>query len=65
MQLALEFGIEPKNMAKGAAAGVEYLKKTTDISKDSDMPKILAELWHNSSGVFKTRLIERVKKAYN
>jgi hypothetical protein len=63
MQLALEFGIEPINMAKGAATGVGYLKKTTNLYRDAGVRQILMGQWQGSGkSILKILLIEYVKK---
>lgn len=44
MQLALKYGIEPVNMAKGAAAAVKYLAKAEGVKTD-DIEKVLLDIW--------------------
>ncbi|MFA6186927.1 MAG: hypothetical protein WC770_06940 [Phycisphaerae bacterium] len=66
MQLALEFGIEPKNMAKGAAAGLIYYVKQNNGSRFSWDELIIAlnRIWDKQESKYKTKLIELVKGAF-
>jgi len=57
MQLALEQGIEPVNMARGAAAGIVYLAKQEKLNSQKDFKNILAQLWRDSNSRFKSELI--------
>lgn len=61
MQLALEYGIEPVNMAKGAAAGIKYLAKTESKPTDAQsLKKIVADIWAQSDSRFKSEIIRLV-----
>jgi len=61
MQLALEFGIEPVNMAKGAAAGIIHLIKQEKINNIMEEKKtILTRLLHSEKSV--SKLIELTEK---
>ncbi len=66
MQLALEYGIEPVNMAKGAAAGIIYLANQTKPGSNlDDYKNILNSIWQNSSSKFRHQIIEMVISALN
>ena len=66
MQLALEYGIEPVNMAKGAAAGIKYLAKTEGKSTDAQSLKvILADIWQKSESKFKSKIIKLTENQLN
>ncbi len=61
MSLALDYGIEPVNMAKGAAAAVRYLARQEGKSTDNIIA-ILNELWQNQLFTHRTKIIELLKK---
>lgn len=66
MQVALEHGIEPVNMAKGAAAGIKYLAKTENISQTPETLKdILSDIWDVTENEFKDKIIRFTKKQMN
>lgn len=63
MQLALEFGIKPVNMAKGAAAGITYLiNKENKQFVDCSFEEVLKKLWCGQDSEYKTELVKLVKK---
>ncbi|MHB0946967.1 MAG: mannitol dehydrogenase family protein [Sedimentisphaerales bacterium] len=66
MQLALEFGVEPKNMAKGAAAGLIYYIKQNGGEQFSfdKLMTALNQIWDKQDSKYKTKLIELVKEAF-
>lgn len=69
MQLAFEYGIEPVNIAKGAAAGIEFMCNRT---KDNEVPKMLYDnqkirelldwLWNGESNQYRDRIVQYVQK---
>ncbi len=77
MQLALEYGIEPKNMALGALAGIAVLLKKaqeynlpgdlhfTDWRKlsDSDVDKILNWLWKGQTCNYVRSIVQYTQEA--
>ncbi len=77
MILALEQGIEPENMAIGAAAGIAVILKDPQANKvpsqlsggkwqaltKSDIEQILKWVWGNNASKFANQLIECVYKA--
>ena len=67
MQLALEFGIEPKNMAKGAVAGlIYYIKQNNGCQFSWDqLLTALNRIWDKQDSKYKTKLIELVKGAFH
>lgn len=79
MQLALEYDIEPQNMASGAMAGVAVLLKNAKENnvpvdlrlsdwrhlEDNKIEKILDWLWEGQSCKSTPRLIRYVQKAKN
>ena len=66
MQLALEFGVEPKNMAKGAAAGLIYYIKQNGGEQFSfdKLMTALNQIWDKQDSKYKTKLVELVKEAF-
>jgi mannitol-1-phosphate 5-dehydrogenase len=77
MTLALEYGIEPTNMALGAMAGIAVLLKTADENNlpgdlrfgdwrkldDAGIEKIIDWLWNGQSCNYAPQLIRYVQKA--
>jgi len=77
MQLALEHGIEPKNMALGAMAGIGLLLKQPDENNlpsdlrlddwrrldDARIERIIRWLWTGQTSRFTQQLIEHVQNA--
>ncbi len=77
MQLALEYGIEPTNMALGAMAGIAVLLETADESNlpgdlrfgdwrkldDAGIEKIINWLWTGQSCSYAQQLIKYVQNA--
>ncbi len=77
MALALEYGVEPVNMAKGAVAGIAYLLKNAEQNNlpeefrynncpnisDSEIKKLFNWLWGDEQSRHRSRLIECTKKA--
>lgn len=49
IQLALEYGIEPVNMAKAAAAGISYFIKQSGLDPHIPCEEVLRQLWQNDS----------------
>lgn len=62
MQLALEQGIEPVNMAKGAAAGIVYMAKQKKLNDLKDFKNTLFKLWQDNNNQFKTELIRLTER---
>jgi mannitol-1-phosphate 5-dehydrogenase len=62
MSLALKYGIEPVNMAKGAAAGVVYLAKQEKLNSLKELKNILAPLWQDNDSKFKSEIIRLTEK---
>ncbi|HBG25637.1 MAG: hypothetical protein A2Y10_15985 [Planctomycetes bacterium GWF2_41_51] len=58
MQLALEQGIVPINMTKGAVAGVFYFAEQEKLNIQKDFKNILVKLWQNGDSKYKSKLIE-------
>jgi mannitol-1-phosphate 5-dehydrogenase len=66
MQLVLEFGIKPVNMAKGAAAGLTYYIKQND-DKQFSWDKLMAalnQIWDKQDSKYKTKIIELVERSF-
>ena len=76
MQLALEFGIEPENMAIGVLAGIETLLRNAEINKvpislrfepsdiDGAKIKIICEwLWHAKAGCYADEMMKCIQRA--
>ncbi len=77
MQLALEYGIEPRNMALGAMAGIAVLLKKADENNlpgdlrfgdwrklnDSKIEKIINRLWAGQTSKYADQLIKYVQNA--
>ncbi len=77
MQLALEYGIEPRNMALGAMAGIAVLLEAADENNlpgdlrfgdwrklnDSKIEKIINRLWAGQTSKYADQLIECVQNA--
>ena len=64
MGLCLEQGIEPKNMAFGAAAGLVYYIKQAGLDFHTPCKEVLSRLWQNQDSDFKTQLADVTEKAY-
>ena len=63
MQLALTYGIEPINIAKGAAAGIKYYAKTMGKSQDHEsLENILAQIFHESENRHESKIIKLTEK---
>jgi mannitol-1-phosphate 5-dehydrogenase len=60
MRLALSQGIEPLNMAKGAAAAVRYLAKTTGKTIDTKdaVAETLKQIWGDKADAMAPKLID-------
>jgi len=59
MQLALACGIEPVNMAKGAAAGIKFLAKTQSQSTELEsLKEILTGIWQENESKFKHKIVK-------
>jgi mannitol-1-phosphate/altronate dehydrogenase len=70
MRLALEYGIEPVNMAKAAGAGLGYLLKNARINNvpenlrnNKDVGPLLAWLWNGQTGEYSDELVQCVREA--
>ncbi len=77
MQLALEYGIEPRNMALGAMAGIAVLLEKADENNlpgdlrfgdwrklnDSKIEKIINWLWTGQTSKYTDQLIKYVQNA--
>ncbi len=63
MTLCLEQGIEPKNMALGAAAGLVYYIQQAGLAADISCQAALDRLWKKESSPYRTGLIERTEMA--
>jgi mannitol-1-phosphate 5-dehydrogenase len=63
MSLCLDHGIEPENMALGAAAGIAYFIKQTGLDPHTSCTKALHRLWQSEDTPYKTQLMKKVKKA--
>lgn len=64
MALCLEQGIEPVNMALGAAAGIIYYIKQADLDIDTSCKEVLSQLWQDQDNQFKARLMDETEKVY-
>jgi len=66
MRLAMGHGVEPKNMARGAAAGLKYLAKTTGMQIDSkeSAAQTLRQLWGEKADSMAHRLIDLTWSAW-
>lgn len=76
MQLALHYGIEPKNMALGAMAGVLCLLKNAEENKvpqglcfsdrdkidDIEIEKVLHWLWQHKIGQYSSEIVKYVQR---
>lgn len=59
MRLALDYGIKPINMAKGAAEGIKFLVKTQgQPTKVENLKQTLADIWKENQSQFKREIIE-------
>jgi len=56
MRMCLEQGIEPANMAKGAAAGIAYFIRQAGLPADTSYEQALRLLWTTDSVPFQTEL---------
>lgn len=77
MQLVLEHGIEPVNIAKAARAGVEFLLKHTEENKvpqnlhlcnghkidDTKIEKVLCWLWKDKTCPYHDKIVKYVQRA--
>ena len=77
MAVALEYGIEPKNMALGAMAGIVVLLKKAEENKlpgelrfgdwrklnNAQIEKIIRWIWNNQTGKFDSQIIKYVQDA--
>ncbi|MBN2377645.1 MAG: hypothetical protein JXD22_14700 [Sedimentisphaerales bacterium] len=64
MQLAMTYGIEPINMAKGAAIGIKYLAKTQGQSTElENLKEVLAGIWQESDSKYKSEIIRLTEGA--
>ena len=64
MALCLERGIQPKNLALAAAAGIAYYIKQTGRSDDLSCQEILSQLWKNQSSPYRAGLIKHTETAF-
>lgn len=64
MALCLEQGVEPKNMALGAAAGIAYYIQQTGLAQHISFKEALEQLWQNENSRYKSQLLEEMEKAY-
>jgi len=62
MRLALEHGIRPVNLARGAAAAVLYLLKTTGQCT-ADVEAILRRIWGDAIDGHAAALVEITREA--
>lgn len=60
IKLALEQGIEPINMAKGALAGLAYYKAKPITA--NDIEPVLIELWQSDDIPFRSEVIKLIRK---
>lgn len=66
MQLALEYGVKPNNMAKGAAAGLIYLLKANQSNVNRQiLSQKLKEIFAEGPGKHNAELIELTEKAFD
>ncbi len=66
MQLALEYGVKPNNMAKGAAAGLIYLLKANQSNVNRQiLSQKLKEIFAEDTGKHNAELIELTEKAFD
>jgi hypothetical protein len=79
MQLALEQGIKPENLALGASAGLNYILKKADELKlpdelrfdsientsESDINKLLKWLWKEEYNQANQKLVKFVTETQN
>ncbi len=61
MKLALEYGIEPVNMAKAAVAAIMYYRGKPIAAEAVE--STLTKLWQPDNSPYKSRIIQLVKKA--
>lgn len=66
MQLALEFDIEPKNMAKGAVAGLIYYIKQNNGCRFSwdELITALNQIWGKQDSKYKSKLVELIERSF-
>jgi mannitol-1-phosphate 5-dehydrogenase len=60
MSLCLEQGVQPKNMALAAAAGIDYFIKQTGMDANTSHKEALCQLWQNEDSRYKTKLMEEM-----
>lgn len=64
MALCLEQGVEPRNMALGAAAGLVYYAKQSGQAPGLSCKVILSQLWQGADSPYKAKLMEQTENAY-
>lgn len=65
MQLCLEQGIEPENMALAAAAAVACWMDQTGLNLESHCSEVLQRLWQNQVSPYKAEILKITQQAYN
>lgn len=65
MRLCLEQGVEPVNMAKGAAAGIAYFVKQKGLSTHTSCQDALHLLWTDADIPFKSTISEMTQVAFS
>ncbi|MDD5457907.1 MAG: hypothetical protein PHF37_00720 [Phycisphaerae bacterium] len=67
MRLALEYGIEPENMAIGAAAGLIFLLKAKGVENITNevLSEEVAGIFANNPSQYDEKLIALTQKAFN
>lgn len=63
LRLCLEQGVEPSNMAKGAAAGIAYFIRQAGLVADTSYEQALRMLWTTDKIPFQTELTQLLRKA--
>lgn len=64
MQMALNYGIKPVNMAKAAVAGLKYYQQQIkDTNKGIELHSILKQLWIDQESKYREEIIEQLKQS--
>jgi len=63
LRLCLEQGVEPSNMAIGAAAGIAYFIRQAGLAADTSYEQALRVLWTTDKIPFQTELTRLLRKA--
>lgn len=63
MQLALEYGIMPVNLAKGAAAGLKYYSPRNNMNSTQWLITALKQIWNGQDSQYKEMLTKLMNEA--